>query len=87
MIEIFYSDHFLRSAKKLPKIQQIKLAKLLEYLKENPFHPKLHSKHLTGKLSGIYSFRITRDWRVTFQFLSARAIRLLDVSHRKDIYR
>jgi len=87
MIAIRYSDHFLRAAGKIPKLQQKKLALLLELLGHNPFHPKLHTKHLTGQLSGLYSFRITRDWRVIFQFLSPKEIHLVDVANRKDIYR
>lgn len=87
MITIVYGDSFLRSAQKLPRAQQNKLAKLIEILQENPFHPQLHTKSLTGQLSGLYSFRITRDWRVIFQFLSPEGIYLLDIGHRKDIYR
>ena len=62
MISVVYTDFFLRSARKLPKPQQNKLAQLLGTLQENPFHPKLHTKTLTGPLTGFYSFRITRDW-------------------------
>jgi len=87
MISVYFSKNFLQSSQKIPKDQQIKLAKLLEFLKTDPFHPQLHSKHLTGKLSGLYSFRITREYRVTFKFNSPTEIQLVDVSHRKDIYR
>lgn len=87
MIEIFYSDYFIRSAKKIPLAQQEKLAYLLTLLQKNPFHSQLHSKPLTGKLFGFYSFRITRDWRVIFQFISPQKINLVDVGHRKDIYK
>ena len=87
MISIFYGDHFLKSARQLPLSQRKKLAKLLEIIKENPFDPQIHTKHLAGKLSGLYSFRITRDWRVIFQFLSPFEVLLVDVAHRKDIYR
>lgn len=87
MISIYYSKTFLKSAKKLPSTQQEKLGILLELLAANPFHPNLHTKHLTSELSGLYSFRITRDWRVIFQFLSSSEIRLLNAAHRKDIYK
>ena len=87
MPTVRYSDAFLKSARKLPKKQQEKLASLIELLSKNPFHPQLHTKHLTGKLSGLYSFRITRDWRVIFQFVSPQEIELVDVANRKDIYR
>jgi len=87
MVTVRYGDHFFRSAKKLPRKQQEKLAVLIELLSANPFNPKLHTKHLTGKLSGLYSFRITRDWRVIFQFVSSQEIQLIEVANRKDIYR
>jgi mRNA-degrading endonuclease RelE of RelBE toxin-antitoxin system len=68
MIRLVYSDYFLASVKQLPIAQQKKLARLLPLLAENPFHPMLHSKRLAGSLAGIISFRVTRDWRVLFQF-------------------
>ncbi|OGL99386.1 hypothetical protein A2318_01045 [Candidatus Uhrbacteria bacterium RIFOXYB2_FULL_45_11] len=59
----------------------------MEVLESDPFHPILHSKRLKGVLSNIYSFRIQHDWRVTFCFDSKEIIRVLDVDHRKNIYR
>lgn len=87
MISIRYSKYFLRQANKLPKEQQNKLANLLSLLQKDPFYPQLHSKNLTGRLSGLYSFRITREYRVIFKFNSPTEVQLIDVSHRKDIYR
>ncbi|HDH31673.1 MAG TPA: hypothetical protein ENH26_02770 [Candidatus Wolfebacteria bacterium] len=54
---------------------------------KNPFNSKLHTKPLIGKLKGFYSFRITRGWRVIFNFLNHQKIFLIDVAHRKDIYK
>ena len=87
MITIVYANPFLKTAKKLPKSQQSKLAQLLKILQENPFDSKLHTKALSGPLTGFYSFRITRDWRVIFQFLTPDKIKLIEIGHRKDIYR
>lgn len=87
MLTVVYTNSFLRSARKLPKSQQNKLAQLLEILRENPFHSKLHTKTLTGPLTGFYSFRITRDWRVIFQFLTPNKVKLIEIGHRKDIYK
>jgi toxin YoeB len=83
---IIYGKSFLKSAKKLPFKGQKKLADLIFLLQKNPFNPLLHTKSLSGPLSGLYSFRITRDWRVIFQFLDENTIKLLLVGHRKDIY-
>lgn len=87
MIHIVYGNYFLKSAKKLPKKQQEKLAELLEILRQNPFSSFLHTKSLTGKLAGFYSFRITRDWRVIFLFATPERIKLVEIGHRKDIYK
>ena len=87
MIRLSYSRHFLKSVKKFPSSIQNKLATKLEILQKNPFHPFLHTKPLTGQLLGFYSFRITREWRVIFQFSAPEIIKLIEVGHRKDIYK
>ena len=87
MMHVFSTGRFLKSASYLPASTQEKLAKLLDLLQETPFHPKLHTKPLAGKLAGFYSFRVARDWRVVFQFIAVDSIQLLDVGNRKDIYR
>lgn len=87
MIKLKYGNNFLKSSGKLPLSTQNKLAGMLTILQENPFHTALHTKKLSNPLFGFYSFRITRDWRVIFQFLDAESIKLLRVGHRKDIYR
>ena len=84
--ELIYSDRFVKQVKNLPKPILPKLAQKLELLAADPFQPPLHSKRLTGKFSGYCSFRITRDYRVIFQFVSLNTIRLHKVAHRKDIY-
>ncbi|MBU4332505.1 type II toxin-antitoxin system YoeB family toxin [Patescibacteria group bacterium] len=87
MVKLVYGKKFLKSAKKLPKEQREKLAELLEVFENNPFNPILHSKALARELIGFYSFRITRDWRVIFRFITAFEIQLIIAGHRKDIYR
>lgn len=87
MLHILYGSHFLKAARALPAEQQKKLATLIELLAENPFDPRLHSKPLGNELAGLYSFRITRDWRVMFRFSSPEEIVLVDTGHRKNIYR
>ncbi|MBI2626763.1 MAG: type II toxin-antitoxin system mRNA interferase toxin, RelE/StbE family [Parcubacteria group bacterium] len=87
MIRIVYGSRFLRSAKKLDNELKQKLAECIAILQRNPFNSHLHTKSLTGGLTGFFSFRITRDWRVIFKFLDPEIIQLIDVAHRKDIYR
>jgi len=87
MIHIIYSPNFIKQAARLEKRLQKKLASLLVITAKNPYDSQLHTKHLSEPLTGILSFRITRDWRVTFHFVDTTTIHLLEVKHRKDIYR
>ena len=84
---LLYSKSFLKSVKKFPSNIQKKLSNQLEVFQQNPFHPALHTKPLTGKLLGFYSFRITRDWRVIFRFENQKTTLLTEAGHRKDIYK
>lgn len=86
-MRVYYGDSFSRCVKKLGWKQQDKLAELIVLLSQNPFHQQLHVKSLEGNLAGLYSFRIARDVRVLFKFLSPDEIILVDLGHRRDIYR
>ena len=86
-MRIEYGNKFLKSVQKLPVEQQEKLDTLLEVLSENPYDASLHTKKLTGTLTGFFSFRISRDWRVIFSFIDPTTVRAVLAKHRKDVYR
>lgn len=87
MTEVIFDRAFKKQAARLEPHLREKLAALIAVISENPYDPRLHTKRLSEPLSGTLSFRITRDWRVTFRFLSQTTVHLLEVKHRKDIYR
>lgn len=87
MMRLVYHPDFLKRAQRIPGAQQRKLAKLLTVLKNNPHEALLHTKRLSPPLMGLLSFRISRDWRALFQFIDEETILLVDVAHRKDIYK
>ena len=84
---IEYDRTFLKEVKKLPLSQQRLLAQKLLILTNNPFDTRLHTKQLSTPLEGIFSFRITREYRVLFRFVDAEHIFVFSAKHRKDIYR
>lgn len=86
-MKVVFGSKFVKSAKILPVKLERKLDMLIGLVEENPHHSLLHTKELTGDMAGFWSFRITRDWRVLFQFLSLDTIQLLRVKHRSDVYR
>ena len=85
--EIEYGRDFVRDVKKLPASIQEKLGGLLEILRIDAFDPRLHSKPLSIPLQGVFSFRITRDYRVGFEFSGPFLIKLLAVDKRDQIYK
>jgi addiction module RelE/StbE family toxin len=86
-MQVILEQSFLKSARKLPQNIKTKLSELLALLESNPYHPLLHTKKLTGDLTGYFSFRVTREWRVVFYLEDPETIHVLDTAHRKDIYR
>ena len=53
---------------------------------ENPFDPALRAHKLTGKLEGLWSFAISHDCRVIFEFVSSTEILLIDIGSHKEVY-
>ena len=86
-MKVGFDKIFLKEVKRLPVPQQKLLAQKINLLVSNPFDTRLHTKSLSTPLQGIYSFRVTREYRVLFRFVSAEEIMLLTVKHRKDVYR
>lgn len=84
-MEVVYDKAFLKAAKKLPESVLQQLSELLVLLQANPFHPLLHTKYLKGRLAGLMSFRVTRDFRVIFSFRD-NSVYLLEIGDRKDVY-
>jgi mRNA-degrading endonuclease RelE of RelBE toxin-antitoxin system len=70
----------------LPTATQVKVDELVDLLTVDFRDSRLHSKKLNLSIA-IYSFRAGRDYRVLFRFSDGATIELLDVRHRKDIYR
>ena len=85
--EILYREDFRRDVFRLPAKIQDRLAELIEILRENPFDSRLHAKRLGPPLHGAFSFRITRDYRVGFEFVAPHSIRLLVADRRDSIYK
>lgn len=43
-------------------------------------------KKLRGKLKNQYSFRVTWEYRVIFEFIEKEVVGFIAVKHRKDTY-
>lgn len=87
MLKILYDRRFIKEFKSCPKEIQKKLVYLESIFKKDPFHTNLNTKKLQGKLKHLYSFRITREYRVIFEFTTDQEVVFLAAKHRKDIYK
>jgi addiction module RelE/StbE family toxin len=82
---LLYSPEAKENITHLPseKLRHIAERVLLN-LSENPFQ----GKKLLGKLTGLYSARITRRYRAIYQIdIAKHLIWIIDIAHRKEVYR
>lgn len=82
---LLYSPESKESITNLPSEKLRHIAeRILISLAENPFQ----GKKLLGKLTGLYSARITRRYRVIYQINNVKhIIWIIDVAHRREVYR
>jgi len=78
--ELVFTREFLKRLRGFSKQTQIRILRELRILEEKP----LVGKRLTGRLSGLLSFRVG-EYRVLYQ-LSGDRIIIRTVGHRGEIY-
>jgi len=81
-----YTDEFRKQFKELPERIQEAYLQQEDVIRQNPFDSRLHAKPLKG-YRGVFSFRVTRTYRVLFQISESTIVICLTISHRKDVYR
>ena len=84
---IHYSSHFIKQFKSLPKKIQTLAVEQEAIFKEDSQDPRLHCKALKGRLKGIYSFRVTRNYRILFTWQTAKDVIFHEIGDRKWIYK
>lgn len=85
MFQIRFKASADKRFSKLPKNIQIRIIEKLEFLLSQT-NPLAYAEILTNSRIGKYRFRIG-DYRVVFDVIDGNIIMILDVDHRKDIYR
>ena len=66
-MNIYFSDLFLESVKRLSVDVKRALKKKLDLLADNPKHPSLRTKKIKGS-EGIFEASINMDIRMTWEF-------------------
>lgn len=85
-MKILYSADFRKEFYKLPAEIQAICVKQEKIFIENRRDYRLHIKKLKGDRF-VFSFRITRNYRVLFMLVDSQTALFATIGHRKDIYR
>lgn len=71
---IHYTSDFRKAYKKIPKNIQNIVDRKDALFRKTPFHSSLRTHKLHGPLDGLWSFWVTRDYRVLFEFVRGGVI-------------
>lgn len=76
---IFYTSHFARAMRRLPRDLKFLVAERECIFRENCFDRRLKTHQLKGKLKGFWSFSLTHAHRVLFQFTEDEVAVFIDI--------
>lgn len=89
MINFLWDSKFKRNYKKLiksnPEYKSL-IKEKFTIFSENPFHTKLRTHKLKGKLQEYHSFSITHDIRIVFRFKNESEVLLVDIGDHDSVY-
>lgn len=80
------TSHFTRQYKRVPsEIQE--LAEAQERIfRTDAFDPRLHTHKLSGRLKDLWTFSVTRDIRIVFEFLEADEVLFHSIGRHEVVY-
>jgi mRNA interferase RelE/StbE len=79
-----------KAEKQLRKLDRPVAQSLYDYLKEIETldNPRSRGKALTGKLKGLWRYRVLGEWRIVCDIIDQKMVVLaIDIDKRKDVYR
>jgi len=91
-LKLLRSPAFLRKARRLVRKNPAAgsaLRATLELLADDPFHPKLRTHKLKGKLATSWACSVAHDLRIVFEFAEhegEQAILLESVGSHNEVY-
>ena len=91
MVELIWDERFKKIYKKWihqhPELK-VQFTKKIIQFEEDPFHPALKTHTLSGVLKGLWSFRITYEHRLVFDFVDERRthVLLIDIGSHEEVY-
>ena len=86
MYKILFTNASIKSLQKLPKSIQEKTDSLVDILVIDYRDSRLKTKKL-NTVQSLFAFRVSQDYRAIFEFVDSQTIKILNIKHRKDIYK
>ena len=89
MINLIWGSSFKRAYKKSVKNDldlKKKFIEALEIFVNEPFHPRLKTHKLLGKLKELWALTVDYDCRVIFKFLENNEVLLIDIGKHDEVY-
>ncbi len=85
VMRILYLPKFEKQYKKLPVEVKNLAEKKEKIFRQDPFDSKLKTHKLHGELNSFWSFSISYDYRIIFDFIDKKTVRFYSVG-KHDIY-
>ncbi|OGY28660.1 MAG: hypothetical protein A3F33_00645 [Candidatus Woykebacteria bacterium RIFCSPHIGHO2_12_FULL_43_10] len=82
-MKIFPTSAFKKSFKKLPKeIQKSAIGKD-KLFRSDPYSPQIKTHKLKGKLSKFWSYSVSYEYRIVFEFINQQTVIYHDIGTHK----
>ena len=89
MTEVAFSSSFKRAFSRRIKgnaAAEARFWERVELFQNNPFHQRLRTHKLSGRLRDLWSFSIQYDLRVVFSFLENDRALFVDIGSHEEVY-
>ncbi len=84
--QIIYSKSFAKKLEKFSRKDKEKILKEINIFWQDPFSSSLKTHKLTGKLKNYWSFSISFNLRIMFQFIKQETVAFIDIGSH-EIYK
>lgn len=80
---VYYCVRFKKSLDNFNSIEKKRIKQKLQQFLNDPFNPQLKTHKLSGKLNKYWSFSITYQIRIMFEFIDSKSVGLVDIGTHK----
>lgn len=83
---VYYSIHFKKQLGKFEKKKRQRIKKKVELFLQNPLLSALKTHKLKGKLKDYWSFSVSYNIRILFEFIDEQSVGFIDIGTH-EIYK